>query len=327
MKMALGLIPLAISLLAGPSPAAGGDKPEAAELARHAKEVSDLKAPGSPPFHLEAKLQLFRAGRPEIDGAFIIDWASREVWREELTLPGYQSLKVTHDEQSWGKHDGPYEPLLLHRIETGLGDYPGENPGPAGKVQERSEGGVRLTCSVKKTPDGKTEYCVDAATGRLVLQSGVFSFEYSDFLQVGAKWFPQAMRVLVGGKLVAEAQVAQISTTGNLSPSLFARPDDPGVIDLSDCKGGNFRPAASTYRPNPPYPPQLRQAREQGRVVVWAVVGADGRLYDLTIVHSAGADLDAVALDTMRQWRYSPASCKGTPIDVETELNTTFALR
>lgn len=327
MKFALSLIPLTLSLLAGPFPAVDGDKPGPAELARRAKDVSDLKAPGSPPFHLEAHVQLPRSGQPEVDGTFTIDWASPEVWREEFTLSGYHSLRVAHDGQNWLKHDGPYEPLLLRQIAAGLGSYPGDVPGGAGKVQERSEGGLRLACATGKTPYGKVEYCVDAATGRLVLQGGVFSFEYSDFLQVGAKWFPQAMRVLLRGKLVAEAHVTGVSTTGNLSSSLFARPDDPGVTELSDCKGGNLSKALPIFKPSPPYPPQLRRAGEQGSVTVWAVIGADGRLYDLTIARSAGSDLDAVALDTMRQWRYSPATCKGTPVDVETELNTTFSLR
>ena len=47
------------------------------------------------------------------------------------------------------------------------------------------------------------------------------------------------------------------------------------------------------------------------------VIGVDGRLHKLAVVNSAGRAVDARAFNTLRQWRYEPATCRGVPIEAE----------
>jgi TonB family protein len=314
-------------LLASASVIFGGDKKhDAAELVARAKEASDLRAPGRPPFHLDGTLQILRSGQPPLNGTFAIDWAEPEAWRQEYVIGDYRELRVSSDGHEWWQHTPPYEPFVVAQISMGLWHYPQQIPGAVDKIQSQTDGGRDITCAKTRSVYGKGEYCVDAATGRLILDGGVPSFEYSDFVQVDAKWFPRTVRVLLRGTLVAEARVAQVSTKTTFDPARFAEPSGPGVFDLSDCKGGNLQKAVVAYHPNPPYPARLRQMREQGAVSMWAVIGADGKLYDPTVLQSAGSDLDAIALSTVRQWRYSPTSCKGMPVDVQTVVTVNFGL-
>ena len=55
------------------------------------------------------------------------------------------------------------------------------------------------------------------------------------------------------------------------------------------------------------YPPAALAADREGTVVLEFTVDAEGRVGDLTIKQSAGADFDQAATDAIRKWRWKPA--------------------
>jgi len=60
--------------------------------------------------------------------------------------------------------------------------------------------------------------------------------------------------------------------------------------------------------PAPDYPPASRELGEQGRVLVRAMVTADGRVGQVLLRKSSGFNrLDQAALDSVRHWRFVPA--------------------
>ncbi|HET8744397.1 MAG TPA: energy transducer TonB [Ramlibacter sp.] len=59
--------------------------------------------------------------------------------------------------------------------------------------------------------------------------------------------------------------------------------------------------------PRPAYPPISRKLREQGKVVIDVLIGADGSAQQAKVSSSSGFDrLDAAALATVQRWRYVP---------------------
>ena len=61
------------------------------------------------------------------------------------------------------------------------------------------------------------------------------------------------------------------------------------------------------------------------KIKVSFIIGADGRVYTPLILESAGASPDRRVLQTVRTWRYRPATCNGVP--TETEGRVEFSSR
>ena len=80
------------------------------------------------------------------------------------------------------------------------------------------------------------------------------------------------------------------------------------------------------YRIEPTYPILAREAHIQGAVVLNAVIGKDGNIENLQLV-SGHPMLAPAAIDAVRQWRYKPFLLNGQPLEVETTVTVTFALR
>jgi TonB family protein len=53
------------------------------------------------------------------------------------------------------------------------------------------------------------------------------------------------------------------------------------------------------------------------KVKVSFIVGADGRVHSPIILQSSGILGDRNVLQTVRNWRYRPATCNGVPIETE----------
>ena len=71
--------------------------------------------------------------------------------------------------------------------------------------------------------------------------------------------------------------------------------------------------------------PLLTPARERMRVKISFIIGTDGRVHAPLILESAGPARDRRILQTVRTWRYRPATCNGVP--TETEGKVEFSSR
>jgi TonB family protein len=56
------------------------------------------------------------------------------------------------------------------------------------------------------------------------------------------------------------------------------------------------------------------------KVKVSFIVGADGHVHSPLILESAGPSGDRNVLQTIRGWRYRPATCNGVPTDAEGKI-------
>ncbi|MFO1300878.1 MAG: TonB family protein [Burkholderiaceae bacterium] len=65
----------------------------------------------------------------------------------------------------------------------------------------------------------------------------------------------------------------------------------------------------------PPYPGMARRLGDQGEVRLDVHVGADGRVTEVRLKQSSGSTLlDRTAIDTVRKWRFKPATVDGRPV-------------
>ena len=71
--------------------------------------------------------------------------------------------------------------------------------------------------------------------------------------------------------------------------------------------------------------PLLTPAGRGKKVRVSFIIGTDGHVHSPLILESAGMAGDRHVLDTVRRWRYRPATCNGVP--TETEGKIEFSIR
>lgn len=83
------------------------------------------------------------------------------------------------------------------------------------------------------------------------------------------------------------------------------------------------RPACEDVQPpealTTPDPPFTTAAHGQ-RVKVSFIIGTDGRVHSPLILESAGLAGDRHVLQTVRTWRYRPATCNGVPTEIEGKI-------
>jgi periplasmic protein TonB len=90
--------------------------------------------------------------------------------------------------------------------------------------------------------------------------------------------------------------------------------------------GGGVSAPRAIYAPEPDYSEEARKAKYQGTVVLWVIVGADGRPHDIRVQRSLGMGLDQNAIEAVRQWRFEPARKNGQPVAVQVNIEVDFRL-
>jgi TonB family protein len=123
-------------------------------------------------------------------------------------------------------------------------------------------------------------------------------------------------------KLVA---AAKLKPSTQLAKSLA--PD--ANSDLIDGRFVRLKPELAENlldaRVEPDYPDAARRAHIQGSVVLETLIGADGRVQQVTPV-SGNPQLADAAVTAVRQWRYKPFTVGGRKVPIRTQVNVTFML-
>lgn len=90
--------------------------------------------------------------------------------------------------------------------------------------------------------------------------------------------------------------------------------------------GGGVSAPRAIYSPDPEYSEEARKAKYQGTVVLWLIVGTDGRPREIRVVRSVGMGLDEKALETVRTWKFEPGTKGGQAVAVQVNVEVTFRL-
>jgi protein TonB len=90
--------------------------------------------------------------------------------------------------------------------------------------------------------------------------------------------------------------------------------------------GGGVSAPRATFRPDPEYSAEARQAKYQGTVVVSVIIGTDGKAHGVHVSRSLGMGLDEKAVEAVRQWRFEPAMKDGKPVAVAVDVEVNFHL-
>ena len=123
-----------------------------------------------------------------------------------------------------------------------------------------------------------------------------------------------------------------------LVPVSFCLPADARLETTSrvNAKGGGeiFRvspgngviPPRVVSRVGPTYTQQARDAHRQGTVVLYVEVTQEGQTQNVQVLQSVGMGLDESAVESIRQWKFHPATKDGKPVTVMMVVEVNFSL-
>lgn len=133
-------------------------------------------------------------------------------------------------------------------------------------------------------------------------------------------------------KPVADGQLVGLGCAGGRGPGCVGAPPlgTPG-----QCAGrllASDTPAKSRGEgariPPPVYPVDLRRAGKEGSVRLLAHIDSSGWVCTAIVSRGAAdARLDAAALESVRQWKFVPATKAGEPVEALTSFQVTFRMQ
>jgi TonB family protein len=97
----------------------------------------------------------------------------------------------------------------------------------------------------------------------------------------------------------------------------------PGIFPAG--KGGVTVPQV-IFNPEPSFSEEARKAKQQGVVMLLAVVGIDGHTYDIRVAQSLGMGLDEKAIEAVNRWRFRPATLNGQAVATQIAVQVDFHL-
>lgn len=305
------------------------DRQSALQLIAKAYDSSDLRADGNPPFAAKVEVRVYGAKGAQLGNHSLI-WASKQKWREEDSFEGYHDLRIAEVDKQWHVSNLHFEPYLVFQANQAFSFVSRLRLLPdqeVKKVSQREVNGARAECvEIKPKAFYERELCFDPALGgRLVYEKDATweaSYHYGEYVQFGSKVFPRKMQVYQGDKLIVEEQVKELTTISNIDSALFMPPGEATAHTHVGCK--EAQRAKLILAPSPSYPESARLQRKGGVVRLYGVIGLDGSVRGVTVVHSVDPALDAAAASAVSQWRYEPTTCSGIPVETIAPLEVRF---
>jgi TonB family protein len=90
--------------------------------------------------------------------------------------------------------------------------------------------------------------------------------------------------------------------------------------------GGGVSSPQVIKRIDPDYSDEARKAKFQGTVVLEAIVGTDGNVYEIKVLRPLGLGLDEKAIEAVKKWKFKPGFKNGKPVAVRVTFEVNFRL-
>jgi TonB family protein len=210
------------------------------------------------------------------------------------------------------------------------GDWPfGERWEGTATVEDYSVAGEGMTGGLGlSTPGGLVQFLAPLSHDLFRDQAAVavLSFQGSGRGGGGGQSFAEAEQLQIANAIRnAESRgrlPAGTNSNFQTSVSMGVSGPLPGgiIVDASPGQapvrvGGNIASPQKLVDMPPVYPPTARGAGITGVVILEVTIGTDGSVTNPRVLRSI-PQLDAAAVEAVRQWRYEPTLLNGTPVPV-----------
>lgn len=253
-------------------------------------------------------------------------------FRVELDMPGYQEVRL-----SLG--DKRYVPLgKANLFVTGLYNFdrswdplkedlvPEFAKKTYSNIFSKKIHGRKALCFEKRQGSKalfNTRYCIDPNRSVLLREDGGDDHnEFFDYAPIAGHMLPR--KVTIHKASLTDLELRDISVSyGPVDPARFAVPEQS--LELEGCKAG-AQPPQAVFTPTPRYTNQARAERHHPTIVLHAFIATDGTVEDPLVMTPTRDGLDVNAENTVRTWKFKPATCSGHPVMQEMTIEVSFRL-
>ena len=107
-----------------------------------------------------------------------------------------------------------------------------------------------------------------------------------------------------------------------LAQVLLAQDTDPAQVYRV---GNGVSPPGLLHKVEPPYSEEAIKAGLEGKVLLQAVVGTDGKARDVKVIRGLGLGLDENAVAGIGAWEFVPGKKDGQPVNVQVRIEESFS--
>lgn len=307
-------------------------KAQATQLLSEAIQLSDIRAPGSTPFQLNARLVGTEDKDHPIEATYSLEWQSPTSWRDELTATNYQEVRVARSDRLFisRKPSNPVAALFHLRR---LIEFPIRfDLNPIMRIEKlsekRSDGNLQRIVEVSAYDRFSIKVYLDESlpTVSRIESKGVLyptypfydfdsSLEYQDYQEFHGRQFPHKLVQRNSARATGEVEIVEVIDAPPQTTSFDPPPDARWTRWCAHPTPAHPVPNRNLLPLMPP--PQFRPGAPPLHVQVYGIIGIDGLWHNLTVLKSEGEAVDSYFLKTIARTKYSPSTCDGTPVETE----------
>jgi TonB family protein len=97
--------------------------------------------------------------------------------------------------------------------------------------------------------------------------------------------------------------------------------------EMKESTAGELTAPVATSKVDPAYPAELLREHFDGTVTLYAVIGADGQVSEVRVLHGVEPRLDESARVALAKWRFAPARKNGAAVALEAVVQIPFRSR
>jgi len=290
---------------------------------------SDLRSAGKA-FHMELDFVAQQVNPPET-GHLSWNWASKDLWRQEITLGTFHQITVRKQDQLFTARNLGFTPLAVTQLNELLRD-PSAKKGDwtINKVKQPTSDGMKqcieLSDDAEKTHDWKRQICINPTTEDVLSdewnrggESG--KEEFADFQPYEDRSYPRSLSLVKNGVPAVRAVVTLLEEK-SYDAAEFVAP--PNAIVRRQCEHITYPVALHT--PSPSYPAEARRQHAAGTSIVSLTVLPDGSVENVQLIGSSAKQLDTVTEQIVKTWKFKPAMCGAEPITYDIQVQVNFRL-
>ena len=323
------LLPIVLlSWLASSMPAQEAEKPalpaptvqERAEaLLERARHLSDIRAKDAPAFRLKATFSFVGDNLDPVEGTYTETWVSDSQWRREAVIGNLRQIDVGGSGKHWlaSPDEFPEQANALPSLMVFL--PPASLDLAFAFIRERTASDVTADCAFSRPVIENLQFvfCFEKKSGVLLERVSPekrprnivrTACDYGTFRKFGDYAFPREVVCFEDRHKKISASVVELSLEPPMNPSLFDPP--AGAIEIGVCSGKSMPPRLSI---NEFALPGLDPERVAW-LRIWFVVDIKGKPQDIRVLRSAAKSSNAKTVATVRNWRFKPGTCDGTPM-------------
>lgn len=303
------------------------DVEQARALLQQAAETVSLGPGLEKPTELAGNVKIFGLTTGTAEGSWKLIVASDQRSHTSVSFPGYNGDMWAKGKLRFLKQNFDITPLAIERflrIFNLRGILRGAADSEKFKIHKETKHGAALQCVKAFAKDGYEllDVCLDSSLTPQNLEMENIRWTFGDYRRVGDRQFPVEVIVTDHDR---EQTRANLDSIHEAADAALDPPSDLQPEAGPECTTG-VTEGHLTKRVTPVYPQQAKMLGQRGTVILGAIIGKNGKISKLAVLESVSPMLDQSALTAVRQWEYTPYSCDGKPVEVNTTITVNFQL-